>query len=89
MRKREVPEHVSRGLPLKNKPIRTYPAKWNPPRLWIWRLRGKARDGLVVTLGRYETTDAAQADLARMTADGGYRDLVLQALEPAPQPTPE
>ena len=88
-KRRELPQPVSRGLALNSKPIRTYSAKWNPPRIWIWRLRGKARDGLVVTLGRYESTDAAQADLARMTADGGYRDLALQALEPAPEPAAE
>jgi hypothetical protein len=64
-------------------------SKWNPQRIWIWRLRGKAADGLVVTLGRYESTVEAEADLARMTAGGTYRNLVLQPLEPAPEPTPE
>ncbi len=66
-----------------------YPNKWNPRRNWIWRLRGKARDGLMVTLGRYETTVEAEADLARMTVAGGYRNLALEALEPVPQPEPE
>ncbi len=71
------------------KPTRIYPSKWNPRRNWIWRLRGKARDGLVVTLGRYETTVEAEADLARITVAGGYRNLILEALEPVPQPETE
>ena len=75
-------------VPPKNTPPKAYASKWNPRRIWIWRLRGKAVDGLVVTLGRYETTDEAQADLARMTVGGAYRDLVLQPLEPAPAPAP-
>ncbi len=76
-------------MPLKKIPGKSYPSKWNPQRNWIWRLRGKAADGLVVTLGRYETTAEAEADLARMTVDGAYRNLVLQPLEPAPEPGPE
>jgi hypothetical protein len=77
------------SLPPNNGPRKAYANKWNPQRNWIWRLRGKAVDGLVVTLGRYETTDEAQADLARITVGGGYRDLILQPLEPAPLPAAE
>ncbi len=76
-------------IPLKGNAKKVYPIKWNPRRNWIWRLRGKARDGLIVTLGRYETTPEAEADLARVTAGGGYRNLVLEALEVAPQPAPD
>ncbi len=78
-----------RGVPPKGPARKTYPNKWNPHRNWIWRLRGKARDGLTVTLGRYETTPEAEADLARMTVAGGYRNLMLEALEPVPQPEPD
>jgi hypothetical protein len=48
----------------------------------LWRIRGQARDGLVVTLGRYETEPEAQLDLQRLTAAGDYRDLALEALDP-------
>ncbi len=76
-------------MPIKGKPGKNYPSKWNPRRNWIWRLRGKAVDGLVVTLGRYETTDEAEADLARMSVAGAYRDLVLQPLEPTLEAAPD
>ncbi len=64
------------------------PKSWytNTPKLW--RIRGKARDGLVVTLGRYETEPQAQVDLQRLTQDGGYRNLELQAITPPPPPPP-
>ena len=57
----------------------------------MWRIRGKAGDGLVVTLGRYETEPEAQLDFERLTREGVYRGLELQAiaptgLSPAPQP---
>ncbi len=76
-------------VPASNITRKPYPSKWNPRRNWIWRLRGKAADGLVVTLGRYETTAEAEADLARMSVGGAYRNLVLQPLEPAPELTPD
>jgi len=62
------------------------PKPWgnNAPKLW--RIRGKARDGLVVTLGRYETEAEAQIDLQRLTEAGGYRNLEIQALAPPPPP---
>ncbi len=67
-------------------PPKPQPSKWNVKKNWTWRLRGKAVDGLVVTLGRYETEKEAQADLERLTQDGTYRDLVLQPIEPTPEP---
>ncbi len=58
--------------------------KWqSTPKLW--RLRGKAADGMVVTLGRYETAEEAQAELARITALGGYRNLTIEPIEPKPE----
>lgn len=53
-----------------------------PPKLW--RIRGKARDGLVVTLGKYETEPEAEVDLERLTKSGGYRNLAVEALPPPP-----
>jgi hypothetical protein len=67
------------------------PKPWyaNTPKLW--RIRGKSRDGLVVTLGRYETEPQAQVELQRYTQEGYYRKLELQAITPPPPsatPTP-
>lgn len=50
-----------------------------PPKLW--RVRGRASDGLMVTLGRYETLPEAQADLDRLKREGRYGELDLQAIE--------
>jgi hypothetical protein len=57
---------------------------WRSTAPKLWRIRGKARDGLVVTLGKYETEREAQLDLQRFTKSGGYRNLVVEALPPPP-----
>jgi hypothetical protein len=68
-----------------------------PPKVWratppkLWRIRGKAADGMVVTLGRYTTEPEAQVDFQRLTHGGVYRNLELEALDPpadAPVGTP-
>ncbi len=64
-------------------PPKSYP-KWNLPK--HWRLRGRAADGLMVTLGRYDTEEEAQADSKRLAVSGAYRDLVIQPLEAKPAP---
>jgi hypothetical protein len=50
----------------------------------LWRIRGEASDGLLVTLGKYETEPEAQLDLQRLTDAGEYRKLTLEALPPPP-----
>ena len=70
------------------------PKTWrsSAPKVWrnntpkLWRIVGKARDGLVVTLGRYETEPEAQNDLQRLTDEGSYRHLELQAITPPALP---
>ena len=57
-------------------------AKWNQPK--YWRLRATATDGLIVTLGRYETAEEAHADSNKFAEGGRYRDLAVQAIEPRP-----
>ncbi len=52
----------------------------------LWRVQGKASDGLVVTLGRFETEEQAKAEAERLVADAAYRDIVVQAIVPAPRP---
>jgi hypothetical protein len=67
------------------KTLRTNASKpWRSSGPKLWRIRGKARDGLVVTLGRYETEPEAQTDLLRLADYGGYRNLELQAIIPPP-----
>ena len=60
------------------------PKVWRTSAPKLWRIRGRAPDGLVVTLGRYETEPEAQIDLQRLTASEGYRNLELQAIIPPP-----
>ena len=62
------------------------PKTWRISAPKLWRIRGKAGDGLVVTLGRYETEPEAQIELQRLTESGGYRNLELQAIDPPPTP---
>ncbi len=64
------------------------PKTWRTSAPKLWRIRGEARDGLVVTLGKYETEPEAQLDLQRLTDAGGYRSLVLEALDPPAATTP-
>jgi len=64
------------------------PKAWRTTAPKLWRIRGRAPDGLVVTLGRYETEPDAQVDLQRLTESGGYRNLELQAIIPRPLATP-
>ncbi len=59
-----------------------WPPKVSPTKRW--RVRGKAADGLVVTLGRYETAEQAHADCKRLEAQAEYRDLTVQPIEPKP-----
>lgn len=59
---------------------------WRPTAPKLWRIRGKARDGLVVTLGKYETEAEAQLDLQRLSDARDYRNLVVEALPPPPPP---
>jgi hypothetical protein len=46
----------------------------------LWRIRGRSSDGLVVTLGRYETRPEAQLDFERFNREGRYRDIELQEI---------
>ena len=63
---------------------KTWSAKWNPPK--HWRLRATAPDRTTVTLGRYETAEQAQADRASFVAQGLYRDITVEPIEPKPDP---
>jgi hypothetical protein len=58
--------------------------KWSLPK--HWRLRATAADGLIVTLGRYATTEEADADCGRFALHGEYRNLAVQSIAPCPEP---
>jgi len=49
-----------------------------------WRVQGKATDGLVVTLGRFDTEEEARAECARLVAEATYRELTVQPIAPPP-----
>ncbi|HOO18048.1 MAG TPA: hypothetical protein PK920_13840 [Phycisphaerae bacterium] len=51
-----------------------------------WRVRGKSKDGLRVTLGSYDTESEAQADSAKFISEGYYRDITVERIERAPGP---
>jgi hypothetical protein len=61
------------------------PANWatEPMR---WRVRGKASDGLLVTLGRFLTEEEARADCEKLTKEGAYRDIRVDPIEPPIRP---
>ncbi len=61
---------------------------WRQTAPKLWRICGQAPDGLLVTLGKYETEPEAQLDLQRLTARGGYRNLTLQPIAAPPPPPP-
>ena len=51
---------------------------------WRFRVRGKNRDGEMVTLGSYEKEGEARARCQQLTEEGYYRLLRVQALKPVP-----
>ena len=46
-----------------------------------WRVAGVSDDGVKVTLGRYETEEEAERDLARIVNDGFYRDVSISPIK--------
>ena len=52
----------------------------------LWRVRGRSKDGLRVTLGSYDTEPEAQADCAKFVTEGYYRDITVEPIERAPTP---
>lgn len=60
------------------------PGKQGIPKLW--RVQGKATDGLVVTLGRFDTQEQANLEAERLISEAAYRDVVVQAIIPTTPP---
>ena len=57
-----------------------YPKAEPKPKLWC--VRGKAADGLMVTLGRFETSEEAQAEHDKIALRNEYRELSVQPIAP-------
>jgi hypothetical protein len=55
----------------------------------LFRIVGKAKDGQVVTVGKYNTRAEAEADHARLKQEAYYRDLSIHEIPPAPAPPVE
>jgi len=53
-----------------------------------WAIRGQSTDGMMVTLGRYETEEEAKDDLVALTKEGRYRDMEILKLD-VPDPPPD
>lgn len=54
-------------------------AKWqSQPKQW--RVRGKSNDDLVVTLGNYDTEEAAREEAEKLLKANFYRDLTVERI---------
>jgi hypothetical protein len=67
-------------------PIQGKPSTKPPPAPFLWRIQGIARDGQLVTLGKYRTREEADTDFARFEKDGHYRNMKLNEITPPPAP---
>lgn len=59
-----------------------------PPAPFLWRIQATAKDGQLVTLGKYRTREEADTDFARYTKDNAYRNMKLNEIIPPPAPAP-
>ncbi len=50
------------------------------PKIWRWRIRGRASDGQVVTLGKYDTQSEAKVEHDKIVAEGSYRNVRLEQI---------
>lgn len=53
------------------------------PKVWHWRIRAESSDGLMVTLGKYDTEAEAKAEYDRIKKDKSYRNVTLENLTAA------
>jgi hypothetical protein len=56
------------------------------PKIWHWRIRGKASDNQIVTLGKYDTKDAAQVDHDKIVGEAFYRNVTIEEIKSVAQP---
>jgi hypothetical protein len=55
------------------------------PKVWHWRIRAKASDNQIVTLGKYDTEDQARADHEKIVREGLYRNVTIEEIKPMAQ----
>lgn len=55
-----------------------------PPPPILFRIVGKSRDGMTVTLGKYQTLVEAELDMVRLSRESFYRDLKIHEIVPPP-----
>jgi hypothetical protein len=55
------------------------------PKIWHWRIRAKASDNQIVTLGKYDTEDQARADHEKIVREGLYRNVRIEEIKPEAQ----
>lgn len=53
-----------------------------PPPPHGWRLVGKSGDGLLVTLGKYQTREEAEKEMGDHIRKGYYRDIAVRSIDP-------
>ena len=59
-----------------------------PPPPILFRIIGKAGDGMTVTLGKYHSLAEAEQDHARLTSQAYYREIAIhEVVPPAPPAT--
>jgi len=51
-----------------------------------WRILAESSDGVVVTLGKYDTKESAELDRARIAEEGFYRELKITYSPPPVKP---
>jgi len=51
-----------------------------------WRILAESADGVVVTLGKYDTKESAESDRARIAEEGFYRNLKITYSPPPAKP---
>lgn len=54
-----------------------------------WRILAESTDGLVVTLGKYDTKESAEADKVRIEEEGFYRKVKITYTPIEPKPGEE
>lgn len=65
-------------------------ANWRQvePKVWSWRVRGKAADGVTVTLGSFDTKAEATAEYEKLVKEGYYKKLRVESITPPPPAPP-
>jgi hypothetical protein len=50
------------------------------PKIWNWRIRAQSSDGMMVTLGKYDTEAEAKIEYDKVLKDKSYRNVSIEDL---------